>query len=76
MDISPWTNYTFRVIARNKIGNSPPSDPTNVCQTPPDMPDKHPENVRGNGTRPNNMVVSWTVSNFLLLAIILLKDYS
>ncbi|XP_014663607.1 PREDICTED: neuroglian-like [Priapulus caudatus] len=65
VDISPWSNYTFRVIAHNKIGNSVPSDATTVCRTDPDTPDKHPENVRGNGTRPNNMVISWTPMTLL-----------
>lgn len=67
--MSPWGNYTFRVIARNKIGLSLPSMQTfNVCTTQPDVPDKNPENVIGEGDQPNNLVIFWTVS------IVLLKD--
>ena len=61
--LSPWGNYTFRVLARNKIGLSLPSEHTSVvCQTEKDVPKKNPENVIGEGDEPNNLVVFWTVS--------------
>ena len=59
--MSPWTNYTFRVIARNKVGDSLPSGHSKVCLTPEDVPYKNPENVIGRGTAPNNLVIYWTV---------------
>jgi len=60
-NLSPWGNYTFRVIARNKIGLSLPSMQTfNVCSTQPDVPTKNPENVIGEGDQPNNLVIFWT----------------
>ncbi|CAG0896608.1 unnamed protein product, partial [Cyprideis torosa] len=60
VSLSPYTNYTFRVISRNKIGPSPPSLPSReVCTTKPDVPFKNPGNVRGRGTSPSNMVISW-----------------
>lgn len=59
--LSPWGNYTFRVLARNKIGLSLPSMQTfNVCTTQPDVPTKNPENVIGEGDEPNNLVIFWT----------------
>ncbi|XP_023242973.1 neuroglian-like [Centruroides sculpturatus] len=58
--MSPWANYTFRVLARNKIGISLPSDASDVCQTPTDVPYKNPDGVEGFGTEPNNLVISWT----------------
>ena len=61
--MSPWTNYTFRVIARNKVGDSLPSGHSKDCLTPEDVPYKNPDNVLGRGTQPNNLVISWTVSN-------------
>ncbi|XP_063975708.1 neuroglian-like isoform X2 [Diachasmimorpha longicaudata] len=61
IDMSPWANYTFRVIAWNKIGASQPSTPSTVCRTQPDIPHKNPSNVMGNGTTPQNLVISWTV---------------
>ncbi|UYV67462.1 CHL1 [Cordylochernes scorpioides] len=59
-DTNPWANYTFRVIARNKIGESPPSSSSERCTTDIDVPYKNPEHVRGHGTRPDNLVISWT----------------
>ena len=64
--MSPWTNYTFRVIARNKVGDSLPSGHSKDCLTPEDVPYKNPDNVMGRGTAPNNLVISWTVSFSLL----------
>lgn len=58
--MSPWANYTFRVIAWNKIGPSLPSPHSQVCTTQPDVPYKNPDNVEGKGTEPNNIVISWT----------------
>jgi len=60
--MSPWANYTFRVIATNKVGNSLPSESSQTCSTPPDVPFKNPDNVEGRGTSPDNLVISWTVS--------------
>lgn len=59
VEMSPWSNYTFRVIARNKIGPSLPSDHSPMCTTPPDVPHKNPDNVEGRGSQPTNLVVSW-----------------
>ncbi|XP_014258139.1 neuroglian isoform X2 [Cimex lectularius] len=58
--MSPWANYTFRVLAVNKIGASLPSSHSQVCTTEPDVPYKNPDNVEGKGTEPNNMVITWT----------------
>uniref|UniRef100_T1J165 Neuroglian n=1 Tax=Strigamia maritima TaxID=126957 RepID=T1J165_STRMM len=59
VSMSPWANYTFRVIARNKIGDSLASLHSEFCHTPPDVPYKNPENVVGKGTTPTNLVISW-----------------
>ncbi|XP_026682020.1 neuroglian [Diaphorina citri] len=59
--MSPWANFTFRVIASNKIGKSLPSEHSSVCTTQPDVPFKNPDNVEGRGSTPNNLVISWTV---------------
>uniref|UniRef100_A0A8D8XH54 Neuroglian n=2 Tax=Cacopsylla melanoneura TaxID=428564 RepID=A0A8D8XH54_9HEMI len=58
--MSPWANFTFRVIAWNKIGKSLPSGHSTVCTTLPDVPFKNPDNVEGRGSTPNNLVISWT----------------
>lgn len=59
--MSPWANYTFRVIAWNRIGRSTPSSHSTVCTTLPDVPEKNPSNVMGNGTDHQNIVITWTV---------------
>jgi len=60
VSMSPWSNYTFRVIARNKVGDSLPSGHSKVCLTPEDVPYQNPGNVIGRGTAPNNLVIYWT----------------
>ncbi|XP_062139817.1 neuroglian isoform X1 [Drosophila sulfurigaster albostrigata] len=60
VQMSPWANYTYRVIAFNKIGPSPPSEHSEACTTQPDVPYKNPENVVGQGTEPNNLFITWT----------------
>ncbi|RWS06138.1 neuronal cell adhesion molecule-like protein [Dinothrombium tinctorium] len=60
VSMSPWANYTFRVIASNKIGPSLPSDPSERCSTPEAVPFKNPERVMGRGDNPHNLVISWT----------------
>lgn len=41
--MSPWANYTFRVIANNKIGPSLPSGNSEPCTTQPDVPFTNPK---------------------------------
>lgn len=60
--MSPWANYTFRVVAWNKIGPSTPSAHSEICTTQPEVPHKNPRNVEGKGTDPHNLVITWTVS--------------
>ncbi|GLV37958.1 Neuroglian [Carabus blaptoides fortunei] len=59
--LTPWANYTFRVVARNKIGKSLASVHSTVCTTQPDVPFKNPEHIEGKGTEPNNLVITWNV---------------
>ncbi|XP_043247428.1 neuroglian-like [Amphibalanus amphitrite] len=60
VSLSPWSNYTFRVIAVNRVGPSLPSGHSEVCTTPKNLPEKNPENVEGRGTEPDNLVIRWT----------------
>ncbi|KAH9364561.1 hypothetical protein HPB48_021047 [Haemaphysalis longicornis] len=60
VSMSPWANYTFRVVARNKIGPSLPSGASSRCTTPEDVPHKNPDRVMGRGDRFDNLLISWT----------------
>lgn len=60
VSLRPWTNFTFRVLARNKVGSSLPSRNSIRCQTAPDVPHGNPAWVEGQGTQPDNLVISWT----------------
>lgn len=65
--MTPWANFTFRVVASNEIGRSDPSMESNVCITQTDVPYKNPDNVVAAGTEPSNLVISWTVSYILII---------
>lgn len=61
VSLSPYGNYTFRVLARNKIGLSKPSaHSVEVCRTVQERPEKNPENVIVEGDYPGNLVIYWT----------------
>uniref|UniRef100_A0A2P2I497 Neuroglian-like n=1 Tax=Hirondellea gigas TaxID=1518452 RepID=A0A2P2I497_9CRUS len=60
VNLSPYANYTFRVIATNKIGPSRPSKHSDVCTTPIAVPNKNPEGVEGKGSNKDNLVIKWS----------------
>ncbi|KAK7102376.1 neuroglian-like isoform X2 [Littorina saxatilis] len=61
ISLSPWVNYTFRVIAYNKIGESDPSFPTpTVCKTMDTVPGYNPRNLRTIGDENGKLHVEWT----------------
>ncbi|XP_075525706.1 neuroglian-like [Dermacentor variabilis] len=60
LSVTPWANYSFRVVARNKVGTSLPSEASTTCTTPEDVPYKNPDHVMGRGERFDNLVVTWT----------------
>lgn len=63
IDLLPWANYTFRVIATNKIGASTPSVQTSkVCTTNPQRPSRNPQNLRSVGDKYGTLKIEWIVS--------------
>ncbi|XP_052782103.1 neuroglian-like [Mya arenaria] len=66
ISLSPYANYTFRVIATNKIGASTSSYHTpTVCKTNPEAPNKNPQNVRSIGDRKGFLKIEWIPMNLL-----------
>ncbi|XP_032913048.1 neuronal cell adhesion molecule isoform X17 [Catharus ustulatus] len=59
LKLSPYVNYSFRVIAVNKIGRSQPSEPSDQYLTKSASPDENPANVQGIGSEPDNLVITW-----------------
>ncbi|XP_032893585.1 neuronal cell adhesion molecule-like isoform X15 [Amblyraja radiata] len=59
LQLSPFVNYIFRVVAVNEIGRSEPSLPSEHYYTQPAAPDENPSGVEGLGTDPNNLVITW-----------------
>ncbi|ELT96380.1 hypothetical protein CAPTEDRAFT_147499 [Capitella teleta] len=60
ISLSPWGNYSFRVIARNSVGDSLPSEPSaQPCSTPPDVPHHNPSGICTKNAKPHQLVITW-----------------
>ncbi|XP_055724854.1 neurofascin-like isoform X6 [Salvelinus fontinalis] len=59
LQLSPFVNYQFRVIAINSVGKSRPSRPSQRYQTSGASPDAIPSGLKGWGTNNTNMEISW-----------------
>uniref|UniRef100_A0A669E9S4 Neural cell adhesion molecule L1 n=1 Tax=Oreochromis niloticus TaxID=8128 RepID=A0A669E9S4_ORENI len=60
LHLSPYVYYSFRVLAKNRVGYSEPSQSSRQYRTNPAAPDENPSGVQGVGTEPGNLVISWT----------------
>ncbi|KAG8589386.1 hypothetical protein GDO81_006378 [Engystomops pustulosus] len=61
--LSPYVNYQFRVLALNDLGSSMPSPSSERYQTNGSPPEVNPGDIRGAGTRKDNMEITWTALN-------------
>ncbi|XP_044887795.1 neuronal cell adhesion molecule isoform X2 [Mauremys mutica] len=59
LKLSPYVNYSFRVIAVNEIGRSQPSEASEQYLTKAAKPDENPFGVQGIGSEPDNLVIIW-----------------
>ncbi|XP_072438695.1 contactin-4-like isoform X1 [Chiloscyllium punctatum] len=59
IDLSPWVDYEFRVVASNNIGIGEPSLPSAKSRTEEALPDMGPANVSGGGGSRSELVITW-----------------
>ncbi|MEE6472924.1 hypothetical protein FKM82_009781, partial [Ascaphus truei] len=59
VDLNPWVEYEFRVVATNNIGTGDPSVPSRVIRTNEAVPKTAPANVSGGSGRRHELVITW-----------------
>nr|XP_015197270.1 PREDICTED: contactin-5 isoform X3 [Lepisosteus oculatus] len=59
IELNPWVEYEFRVVATNAIGTGDPSAPSRVVRTKEAVPSVAPANVSGGSGRRHELVISW-----------------
>ncbi|XP_037367524.1 neuronal cell adhesion molecule isoform X1 [Talpa occidentalis] len=63
LKLSPYVNYSFRVMAVNSLGRSLPSEASEQYLTKAAEPDKNPTAIEGLGSEPDNLVITWKPLN-------------
>nr|XP_055029793.1 contactin-5 isoform X1 [Misgurnus anguillicaudatus] len=59
VELNPWVEYEFRVVATNGIGTGDPSAPSRAVRTKEAVPSVAPASVRGGNGRRHELVISW-----------------
>uniref|UniRef100_A0AAX7TM21 Contactin-5 n=1 Tax=Astatotilapia calliptera TaxID=8154 RepID=A0AAX7TM21_ASTCA len=59
VELNPWVEYEFRVVATNAIGTGDPSAPSRGVRTKEAVPSVAPSNVSGGNGRRHELVISW-----------------
>lgn len=59
VDLFPWTDYEFRVIATNTLGTGEPSSPSPKDKTLDSFPVVAPSNVAGGGGTNGELTITW-----------------
>ncbi|KAL0154362.1 hypothetical protein M9458_050328 [Cirrhinus mrigala] len=60
INLTPWTEYEFRVIATNTLGTGPPSDPSPKITTREARPVVAPSDIGGGGGTSRELTITWT----------------
>ncbi|XP_041651588.1 contactin-1a-like [Cheilinus undulatus] len=60
VDLFPWTDYEFRVIATNTLGTGEPSSPSPKEKTLEAVPVVAPSDVGGGGGTSRELTITWT----------------
>uniref|UniRef100_A0A803SZR0 Contactin-3 n=1 Tax=Anolis carolinensis TaxID=28377 RepID=A0A803SZR0_ANOCA len=59
VDLNPWVEYEFRIVASNKIGGGEPSLPSEKVRTKEAVPEVPPSEVSGGGGSRSELVITW-----------------
>ncbi|XP_077398452.1 contactin-4 isoform X1 [Vanacampus margaritifer] len=59
IDVNPWVEYEFRVLATNSIGTGEPSKPSRKARTKDTLPRVSPARVNGGGGGRSELVITW-----------------
>ncbi|XP_027496536.1 contactin-6 isoform X2 [Corapipo altera] len=59
VDLSPWVEYEFRVVASNSVGIGEPSRPSALLKTKAAVPVVAPANIGGGGGSRSELVITW-----------------
>uniref|UniRef100_A0A8C0VGC0 Contactin 6 n=1 Tax=Cyanistes caeruleus TaxID=156563 RepID=A0A8C0VGC0_CYACU len=59
VDLSPWVEYEFRVVASNSVGIGEPSRPSALLRTKAAVPVVAPTNISGGGGSRSELVITW-----------------
>ncbi|KAJ8788181.1 hypothetical protein J1605_005480 [Eschrichtius robustus] len=59
VELNPWVEYEFRVVASNKIGGGEPSLPSEKVRTEEAVPEVPPSDASGGGGSRSELVITW-----------------
>ncbi|KAM9444366.1 contactin-2 [Clarias gariepinus] len=60
IDLRPWMDYQFQVIASNILGSGEPSMPSQTIRTKQAAPTVAPSGLGGGGGNHNELIITWT----------------
>uniref|UniRef100_A0A9J7XE50 Contactin 4 n=1 Tax=Cyprinus carpio carpio TaxID=630221 RepID=A0A9J7XE50_CYPCA len=63
IELNPWVEYEFRVLASNAVGTGEPSKPSKKARTKETVPKVTPANVSGGGGSRSELVITWELQN-------------